>query len=115
MPKPAWLDELALLLLPAIPPALGVVIGLRYTRDQTPWDRLTSALGGFGLGIYFGAAIAEYAGLGPRSTVAVGILVSMFGMELIGVGFAFVRQFKSDPLGAFRSWWQAWWNRGSSS
>ena len=98
-------------LLPYLPPAFGALLGLRYAKDQTPAQKLTSFVFGFGLGVWFGPAIAEGLSLGPRLTIAAGILVAVLGMDVIGGLMAALSQFKADPLGTGRRWINAWFGR----
>lgn len=111
--KPQWIDDLVLFFGPYLPPAFGAFVGARYTRDQPPLDRVLSAVCGFGLGVWLGGAAAEYLQTGPKITVAMGILISMLGMDVVGIAFSVIRQFKNDPLGSFKAWWAAWTNRSS--
>ena len=41
------------------PAAIGALIGLRYAKDQTGLQKLSSALTGFGLAVWWGPALAE--------------------------------------------------------
>jgi hypothetical protein len=103
----AWLGELT----PYLPPAFGALVGLRYTRDQSPVQKASSFFIGFGLAIYIAPAIAEVLSLGPKATVAVGILTAIIGMDAIGGLMAAVAQFKEDPIGTGRRWINAWLGR----
>ena len=99
-----WLGELA----PYLPPAFGAVVGLRWAKAQTARQRVLSFAAGFGLAVWFGPAIAELLALGPKATVAAGILTAIVGMDAIGGVMAALSSFKSDPVAAFRAWWNAW-------
>ena len=99
-----WLGDFA----PYLPPAFGALIGLRWAKEQSPRQRVLSFFGGFGLAVYFGPAIAELLSLGPKTTIAVGILTAIVGMDAIGGLMAAVSGFRADPVGAFRAWWNAW-------
>ena len=103
----SWLGELA----PWLPPAFGALVGLRWTRDQSPGQRLASFAGGFGLAVWVAPAIAELLELGPRATVAAGVLTAIAGMDLLAGVMAAVAAFKADPPGAVRAWWSAWRGR----
>ena len=107
--RPDWSD-----LAPYLPPAFGALVGLRWAKDQTPAQKVASFAMGFGLAVYFGPAIAELFSLGPKATVAVGILTAIVGMDVIGGLMAAAAAFRANPLGAFREWWSAWWSRGQS-
>jgi hypothetical protein len=103
-----WLGELA----PYLPPAFGALVGLRWARQQTAQQKVLSFAAGFGLAVWFGPAIAELLSLGPKATVAVGILVAIVGMDAVGGLMAAAAQFQADPAGAFRTWLDAWLGRG---
>lgn len=102
-------------LAPYLPPAFGALVGLRYAKDQTPAQKALSFGVGFGLAVYFGPAIAELLGLGPRATVAAGVLTAVIGMDVIGGLMVAAAAFKANPLDAFRAWWRAWLGRGGES
>ncbi len=99
-----WLADLA----PYLPPAFGAMVGLRWAKDQTPAQKIVSFATGFGLAVWFGPAIAELLSLGPKTTIAVGILTAILGMDAIGGLIAVTTAFRSDPIGTFRAWWNAW-------
>ena len=106
------LDDLASQIAPYLPPAFGALIGLRWAKDQTPAQKASSFAIGFGLAVYFGPAVAELFSLGPKSTVAVGILIAVVGMDVIGGLIAAAAAFRANPVGVFKDWWRAFWNRG---
>jgi hypothetical protein len=103
-----WLGELV----PYLPPAFGALLGLRWARQQTARQKALSFAAGFGLAVWFGPAIAELLSLGPKATVAAGILTAIAGMDVIGGLMAAAAQFQSDPPGTFRAWLDAWRGRG---
>lgn len=92
---------------PYLPPAFGALIGLRWAKDQTPKQKVASWLTGFGLAVWFAPGICEFLSLGPKTTVAVGILVAIIGMDIVGGFLAAGAQFRNDPSGAFVRWWDA--------
>jgi hypothetical protein len=102
-------EELA----PYLPPAFGAMIGLRWAKEQSAKQKVLSFFSGFGLAVYFGPALAELLSLGPKATIAVGILTAIVGMDVIGGLMAASAAFRTDPVGSFKSWWGAWWNRGN--
>lgn len=102
-----WLSELA----PYLPPAFGALVGLRWARQQTPRQKVLSFAAGFGLAVWIGPAIAELLSLGPKATVAVGILTAIVGMDAIGGLMAATAQFQADPAGTVRAWLDAWLGR----
>jgi len=102
-----WLGDLA----PYLPPAFGALIGLRWAKDQTPRQKVFSFATGFGLAVWFGPALAEILALGPKTTIAAGILIAILGMDAIGGLLAVAAQFRSDPPGTFRAWRDAWLGR----
>ena len=106
----AWLGDLA----PYLPPAIGSLIGLRWAREQTATQKVTSFACSFALGVYLGPAIAEILSLGPKAAVAAGILIAVVGMDVIGGLMALSAAFRADPIGTFKAWWGAWWQRGPS-
>lgn len=87
---------------PFVPPLMGAYIGLRYAASQTLCDRLMTWICSAVAGIYLGAGLGEFYGLGTKTTGAAMFLVAMFGSELFAVGIAALRQFAGDPLGMFR-------------
>lgn len=89
-------------LVPFVPPLVGAYIGLRYAVRQTPRDRLVTWVCSAAAGIYLGAGLGEFYGLGTKVTGAVMFLIAMFGSELFAVGIAALRQLAADPLGMFR-------------
>ena len=107
-----WVDELALVAAPFLPPAFGAFLGLRWVKDQTPFQRVTGFVGSFGIGVYGAPAIAEHVGLGPNVTVAIGILLAVIGMDLIGGLMRAAQKFREDPLGCLKEW-VPWWKRSS--
>lgn len=110
MSKLDWLGGLA----PYLPPAFGALIGLRNAGSQTPAQRVVSFFLGFGLAVYMGPAIAELFSLGPKATIAAGILTAVVGMDVIGGLMAVAQQFRSAPIATVKEWWGLWWNRGAS-
>ena len=102
-----WLGEIT----PYLPPAFGALIGLRWAKDQTPKQKAFSFVTGFGLAVYFAPAIAELFSLGPKATVAVGILTAIVGMDVVGGLIAVTSQFRTDPTGTFRAWFNTWTGR----
>ncbi len=106
----SWLGDLA----PYLPPALGSLIGLRWAKEQTARQKVVSFALSFGLGVYLGPATAELLSLGPKAAVAAGILIAVVGMDVIGGLVAAARAFQAAPLDSFKSWWSAWFSRGSS-
>lgn len=94
------------------PPAFGALIGLRYSKDQTLGQRGFGFVTAVILSVYMTPAIAEAANLGARATVALGIFVAIFGMDVIGAMVVAFAQLKADPLGTFRGWLDAWLGRG---
>lgn len=105
----AWLGDLA----PYLPPAFGALLGLGFARNQTARQKVIGFVLSFGLGVYFGPAVAEVLSLGPKAAVAAGILIAVMGMDVIGGLLALAAAFRSDPIGTFKAWWGAWWNRGN--
>ncbi len=99
---------------PYLPPALGSLIGLRWAGAQTPTQKVVSFGLSFGLGVYLGPAVAEILSLGPKATVAAGILIAIVGMDVLGGLMVAGTAFRNDPVGSFKAWWGAWWNRGPS-
>jgi hypothetical protein len=103
-----WLWDLA----PYLPPALvGSFIGLRYTTNQTPKQRVLSFVAGACLAVFVAPALAEHFALGPRVTMAVGLLTAIVGMDIIGGLLAVGTQFKADPTGTVRGWVDTWLGR----
>ena len=105
------LSQLASDLAPYLPPAFGALLGLRYAKDQTPAQKVFAFGSGFGLAVYIGPALAELFALGPKATVAAGILVAVAGMDVIGGLLAVAAQFKENPTRTFRAWLNAWLGR----
>jgi hypothetical protein len=109
---PDRLNDLANLLVPHLPAGFGALLGLRWARGLTPLQKLTGFGTSFGLAVYFGPAVAELLALGPKSTIAVGILIAVIGGDIVGGLIAAARAFSADPVGTFKTWWNAW--RGQS-
>jgi len=97
-----------------LPAAFGAMLGLSYAKSQTPRQKVVSFISAFGLAVYLGTAIAELLNLGPKATIAVGVLTAVVGMDVIGGLLALAAAFRSDPIGTFKAWWGAWWQRGGS-
>ena len=112
MSEPSGLGDLASQVAPYLPPAFGAFIGLRWAQNQTPLQKVTGFIGGFGVAVYMGPAVAELLGLGPKATVAAGILLAVVGMDILGGLMAAASAFRVDPAGSFAKWWGAWWSRG---
>lgn len=100
--------EFAADIAPYLPPAFGAFIGLRWAQNQTPVQKVTGFAGGFGLAVYFGPAIAEFFTLGPKATIAVGVLTAVIGMDILGGLMAAAKAFGTNPLESFKGWWSAW-------
>jgi hypothetical protein len=97
---------------PFIPPALGAFIGLRYAAEATKRDQLIAWSCSAAAGIYLGAAISEFYGLGLKTAGACMFLIAMFGSQLFAVGIAALKQWAADPVSAFRRWRSAWLGGG---
>jgi hypothetical protein len=67
---------------PFIPPLAGAYIGLRYAVRQTLRERLATWSCSVAAGIYLGAGLGEFYGLGTKVTGAAMFLIAMFGSEL---------------------------------
>lgn len=109
------LEDITRELAPYLPPAFGAFVGLANAGKQTPTQRFIGFVSGFGLAVYFAPAVSEIFALGPKATVAIGILIAIVGMDVIGGLMAAASAFKADPLASFKAWWGAWWNRGGQS
>lgn len=109
--KPSLLADLV----PYLPPAFGAFIGFVNAGKQTPAQKVIGFVSAFGLAVYFAPALAELLSLGPKATVAAGIVIAVIGMDIIGGLLAASSSFRTDPVASFRSWWGAWWNRGGSN
>lgn len=105
---PDRLREIVTEIAPYLPPAFGAFVGLRWAKDQTPVQKVTGFAGGFGLALYMGPAIAEFFGLGPKGTIAVGVLTAVVGMDILGGLMAAAKSFGNNPLESFKGWWSAW-------
>lgn len=90
-------------IVPLVPPALGAAVGLRYTATCSPRDRAAGWILSVAMGIYLGPAIGEAFGLGPKTTVGVGFMLAMMGMEIAAAGVSFIRRVASDPVATIRS------------
>jgi hypothetical protein len=90
---------------PFVPPLFGAYIGLRYAVQQIPRDRLATWICSAAAGIYLGAGLGEFYGLGTKVTGAAMFLIAMFGSEAFAVGIAFLRAMATDPVGSFRRVW----------
>lgn len=107
------LEELTAALAPYLPPAFGAFIGLQWAKNQTPAQKLTGFVGGFGLAVWFGPAVAEWFTLGPKATIAVGVLIAVIGMDVLGGIMAAAKAFSVDPMASIKAWWATF--RGSQS
>jgi hypothetical protein len=101
-------DNLVRELGPYLPPAFGALIGLRYAREQTPVQKLSSFASGFGLAVWCGPARAELLALGPKATIAAGILIAIVGMDIVGGLIVAARQFGQAPAASVRGWLDTW-------
>ena len=97
---------------PYLPPALGSLIGLYWSKNQTPMQKTIGFVAGFGLGMYFGPAASEVLNLGPKATVAAGILIAVVGMDIVGGLLAAAQAFRHDPMAVLRRAVALW--RGSN-
>ena len=107
------LDDITREIAPYLPPAFGALIGLRYARDQTPLQKLSSFASGFGLAVWCGPALAELLALGPKATIAAGILIAIVGMDIVGGLIVAARQFGQAPVASVRDWLATWLGRGN--
>jgi len=89
-------------IVPFIPPLLGAALGLRYAAEQKPRERLVTWGCSAAAGIYLGAGLGEFYGLGTKVTGAVMFVIAMFGSELCAAALAALRQFAADPVGILR-------------
>lgn len=101
------LEEIYSEVAPYLPPAFGALIGLRWAKDQTPTQKVFSWATGFGLAVWFAPGICEYMDFGPKTTVAVSILVAIVGMDIVGGFLAVGAQFRANPVDTFSQWWDA--------
>ena len=92
---------------PFVPPAIGAYFGLRYAVDQSPRERMSTWLCSAFLSLYLGQAVGEYYGLGAKATSGASIVIAMLLSEVVGVVVAASRQWRADPVGTFRRWWDA--------
>jgi hypothetical protein len=97
-----------------LPPAFGAFIGMVNAKNQTPKQRVFGFVIGFGLSVYFAPALAEWFSLGPKAIVALGVFVAVIGGDIVGGLLAASSAFKNDPLGSFKGWLGAWFNRGGN-
>lgn len=97
---------------PFVPPSIGAYFGLRWSAQQTKKERITTFACSAFLSLFIGQAIGEYWQLGPKSTSGVSIIVAMMLSDIMGAIVATTRQWTTDPVGAFRRWRDAWFNRG---
>jgi uncharacterized membrane-anchored protein YitT (DUF2179 family) len=96
---------------PFVPPAIGAYFGLRYAVDQSPRERISTWFCSVFLSLYLGQAVGEYYALGAKSTSGATIIIAMLLSEVVGVVVAASRQWRADPVGAFRRWRDAWLGR----
>lgn len=101
--------------LPFVPPSVGAAMGLRYAVQQSPRGRFVTWGCSAVAGIYLGAGLAEFYGLGARTAGALMFLISMFATELFAVAAMALRQWASDPVRTFRRWRDAWLGRGDAT
>ena len=87
---------------PFIPPVLGGFIGLRYSPEASKRDQAVAWACSSAAGIYCGAALGEFYGLGLKTTGAAMFLIAMFGSQLFAVVIAALKQWAADPAGTFR-------------
>ena len=106
------LDGLAKEIALYLPPAFGAFIGLRWAQNQTHTQKVTGFVGSFGLAVYFGPAVAEILALGPKATIASGILVAVIGMDVIGGLLAVAQKFSASPVETFSAVWATIWKKG---
>jgi hypothetical protein len=99
---------------PFIPPLLGAYVGLRYAVSQTLRERLVTWVSSAAAGIYLGAGLGEFYGLGTKVTGALMFLIAMFGSELFAATIAALRQIAADPVGVFRRVFNAILGRGEA-
>ncbi len=108
----AKLGSLLDALSPLLPPAIGAYIGLRYASNQSARDRAASWVCAAAAGIYIGAGLGEYFGLGLKVVGGLMFVLAMFSSELFAVAIAALRQWAADPVGTFKSWRDAILGRG---
>jgi hypothetical protein len=87
---------------PFIPPFLGGFIGLRYSPQASKKDLAVAWACSSLAGIYCGAAMGEFYGLGLKTTGAAMFLIAMFGSQLFAVAVAALKQWAADPAGTLR-------------
>jgi hypothetical protein len=111
--KPDWLADFVSDVAPYLPPGFGAYLGLYWAKNQTPSQKAMGFVGGFGLAVWFGPAVAEWFSLGPKATIAVGVLIAVAGMDILGGIMAAAKAFSVDPMASIKSWWSVW--RGGQS
>jgi hypothetical protein len=62
---------------PFVPPMLGAYIGPKYAVQQTPRDKLAMWLCSAAAGIWLGAGLGKFYGLGTKVTGALMFLIAM--------------------------------------
>lgn len=96
---------------PLVPPMLGALIGLRYAKELSKRDRVVSWVCSAGAGIYLGAAIGEFYGLGLKVIGGAMFIIAMLSSELAAAVISAIRQWAADPVTTFRRWRDAWLGR----
>jgi hypothetical protein len=95
------------------PPLFGAMIyDSRYSQGLTLRERGVNWMIAAGLGSVGGGVCGEIWTLGPYTTAIISIGFAFAGNDLVTIARAFLRPFKEDPLGAFKGWIGAWFNRG---
>lgn len=110
MSTPDWISDVSQNVAPLLPSAFGALIGLKWTKDQTPPQKVVSFVGGFGVSVFFTPALGEWVFTAPdqhpKSMVALGILVAIFGMDVLGGVMVVANRFRNDPLATAKDLWE---------
>lgn len=103
------------ILAPYLPPTFGALIGLRWAKDQTPFQRFTAVLFGIGVSVYFAPAIGEVLGYlpdkSPRIFAVISVLTALLGMDVLTGFVAIAKAFAINPLQSVKEWWAMWRGR----
>ena len=99
---------------PTLAAFAGAILSLRSVNDIAPWARMVSVCSSFCFSFLTAPYAAEYLNLSDRGLVAVALLLGLFGIHLVALGFKILDNLKSDPKG-FISWAFDLWRGRSGS
>jgi hypothetical protein len=85
-------------------PLIGALLGARYAQGRTVRESVTTYVVSYGAGLFVGAGVGEYLGLGYLATGALMFTIGAGGQEVMAYVIAALREGAKDPASTARKW-----------